>query len=294
MSLNKAKKIKSVMVVGYGSMGEGIVKSFATSGFKTYVLTRNPSRIETTPEAVTVCVEPPDETPDLIIESIPEQLQLKVELLERIENKYGKEPILASNTSSLPLDKLGGSLQYPERFIGIHYMHPADTLPMVEVIRIPQTNEDTLDLVRLALKQTGKDALILKKPIIGFLINRLQHALLHEAYFLIEEGVVTASDIDNFAKQMFGPRMCVTGLIEQKDISGLDTHALSQKGIIPHLNLSKKPATIVQELHQMGHLGIKTGQGFYNWELCDSESFKSKTEIKLQKLLDFLQKEVNG
>ena len=122
------------------------------------------------------------------------------------------------------------------------------------------------------------------------MINRLQHALLHEAYYLIAEGIVDAKDIDNFAKWMFGPRMCVTGLIEQKDISGLDTHALAQQGIVPHLHLSREPSKIVQDKYNQGDLGVKTGRGFYDWENRDITSHKERADKKLQELITLLRK----
>ena len=288
MTLADQKSIQSVMVVGYGAMGRGIVSSFAGAGFSTAVLTRNHSRLIDLPPGATAFQKLPVESPDLIIEAIPEVMALKKDLLDRIEKTYGDRPILASNTSSLPLDKMANNLRYPERFIGIHYMHPAESLPMVEVIRVSQTSDCTLKLVKEALKKTNKECIILSKPIVGFLINRLQHALLHEAYYLIEEGIVEAKDIDNFAKWMFGPRMCVTGLIEQKDISGLDTHALAQKGIIPHLNLSREPSRIVQDLYERGDLGVKTGRGFYDWKNRDIASHKARTSKKLRELIKLL------
>ena len=288
MTLADQKSIQSVMVVGYGAMGRGILSSFAGAGFSTAVLTRNHSRLIDLPPGATAFQKLPVESPDLIIEAIPEVMALKKDLLDRIEKTYGDRPILASNTSSLPLDKMANNLRYPERFIGIHYMHPAESLPMVEVIRVSQTSDFTLKLVKEALKKTNKECIILSKPIVGFLINRLQHALLHEAYYLIEEGIVEAKDIDNFAKWMFGPRMCVTGLIEQKDISGLDTHALAQKGIIPHLNLSREPSRIVQDLYERGDLGVKTGRGFYDWKNRDIASHKARTSKKLRELIKLL------
>ena len=288
MTLADQKSIQSVMVVGYGAMGRGIVSSFAGAGFSTAVLTRNHSRLIDLPPGATAFQKLPVESPDLIIEAIPEVMALKKDLLDRIEKTYGDRPILASNTSSLPLDKMANNLRYPERFIGIHYMHPAESLPMVEVIRVSQTSDCTLKLVKEALKKTNKECIILSKPIVGFLINRLQHALLHEAYYLIEQGIVEAKDIDNFAKWMFGPRMCVTGLIEQKDISGLDTHALAQKGIIPHLNLSREPSRIVQDLYERGDLGVKTGRGFYDWKNRDIASHKARTSKKLRDLIKLL------
>ena len=282
------KSIESVMVVGHGAMGRGIVLSFARAGFSTIVLSRNPGLITDLPPGATACGDLPPEAPDLIIEAVPEVMSLKKVLFERLEKAYGDSPILASNTSSLPLDKMAGNLTCPNRFIGIHYMHPAESLPMVEVIRVSQTSDLTLNRTKAALKKTNKESIVLKKPIVGFLINRLQHALLHEAYYLMEEGIVEAKDIDNFAKWMFGPRMCVTGLIEQKDISGLDTHALAQQGIVPHLHLSRKPSRLVQDRYKQGDLGVKTGRGFYDWGNRDITSHKGRAEKKLQELIKLL------
>src|SRR3546814_15688621 len=97
-----------------------------------------------------------------------------------------------------------------------------------------------------AMERTGKEVIRLNRPVAGFLFNRLQHALLHEAYWMIEQGIVTAADVDTFARRAFGPRMCVTGVIEQKDLRGLDTHALAQRGIVPHLPPGAGPTRLPQ------------------------------------------------
>ena len=130
---------------------------------------------------------------------------------------------------------------------------------------------------------------MLAKPVIGFLINRLQHALLHEAYCLIEAGIVRAEDVDNFAKRLFGPRMCVTGVIEQKDLSGLDIHAASQRGIVPDLYHTNRPSPIVQDLASAGQLGAKTGTGFYDWREVDLAAHRAKAADKLARLLALLE-----
>ena len=125
----------------------------------------------------------------------------------------------------------------------------------------------------------------------GFLINRLQHALLHEAYYLIEQGVTDAATIDLVAKKLLGPRMSVTGVIEQKDISGLDTHTLAQAAIVPHLHHGAEPPRIVQDLQAAGHLGVKTGRGFYDWTGRDVDTFKRKAADKLARILAIAREE---
>jgi 3-hydroxyacyl-CoA dehydrogenase len=135
----------------------------------------------------------------------------------------------------------------------------------VEVISAGDSGASIIRLVVAALAKTGKQALVIKKPVEGFLVNRLQHAILHEAYHLIDQGVVSVEDVDKVAKQLLGPRMCITGLIKQKDISGLDTHALAQQAIVPHLWHGAEPVRLLQDMYQKGVLGLKTGRGFYDW-----------------------------
>ena len=280
--------IEHVMVVGYGTMGRGIVASFAGAGFRTTVLSRNPARIGDLPPGAEAVDAPPGDAPDLIIEAVPETMAIKRELLARMEAAYGGAPILASNTSSLPLDELAGELDMPARFIGVHYMHPADVLPMVEVIRTSQTGDETLARTVAALERTGKTSIVLNRPVVGFLINRLQHAILHEAYYLISEGVVTAKDVDDVANWLLGPRMSVIGLIRQKDISGLEVHALVQRGLVPELCHSAESQPAIQRKFENGQFGIKTGVGFYDWRGTDVRAYRSRAAEKLARLFAVL------
>jgi 3-hydroxybutyryl-CoA dehydrogenase len=128
----------------------------------------------------------------------------------------------------------------------------------------------------------------LSEPIDGLLINRLQQALYHEAYDLIERGICSAEDIDLAAKQLLGPRMSVTGMIEQKDLSGLDTHALAQQELIPTLHLSREPSALAQQKFAANNLGAKTGTGFYDWREMDISSYKQKTGALLPQVLALL------
>jgi 3-hydroxybutyryl-CoA dehydrogenase len=280
--------INSVMIVGYGVMGRGIALSFARGGHDVTVLSRNPSRIDDLPARVTAIAELPEQAPDLIIESIPENLDLKNQLFARLEAAYGDRPILATNTSGLSMDTMAQALSHPRRFIGIHYFQPAEAFPVVEVIRVAATTDAVLEEVKAALERNGQDAIVLNQPIPGFLGNRLQHAMLHEAFSLIEDGIVTAADVDRICKTMFGPRMCVTGLIEQKDISGLNTTALTQRNLVPLLYHSGKPTRRLQEMVERGDLGVKTGQGFYDWRDRDVPAYQQKAADRLARILAIL------
>ena len=276
--------IQSVMVVGYGTMGRGIVETFAKNSFETSVLTRDPSRITDLPAGATATAELPSEAPDLIIESIPEELSLKHQLFQRLEAAYGGKSILATNTSGLPIDAVAQPLAHKDRFIAVHYMQPAEAFPLVEICRLPETSDAVTDATVDALLRSGKESIVLNKPIIGFLINRLQHALLHEAYCMIEQGIVSAEDVDKFARQGFGPRMCVTGLIQQKDLSGIDVNAAAQRSIVPDLNHTNTPCQMVQDMAARGDHGVKSGKGFYDWADKDVDAYRRAAAAKLQRL----------
>ena len=278
------ESIISVLVVGYGTMGRGIVKTFAENGFETSVLTRDPSRITDLPKGTKAITELPESAPDLIIESIPEELALKHELFLKLEAAYGNASILATNTSGLPIDEVARPLAHKDRFIAIHYMQPAEAFPLVEVCRLEETSDETIRKCVEALARSGKESIVLQRPIIGFLINRLQHALLHEAYCMVEDGIVSVEDVDKFARRGFGPRMCVTGLIEQKDLSGVDVNAAAQRSIVPDLYHTRTPCQMVQDMAARGDHGVKTGKGFYDWSDRDVDAYRQATSDKLGRL----------
>jgi len=286
-----ANQIKTVLIVGYGVMGRGIALTFARGGHCASVLSRDPSRAENVPDGVAVVGDLPEEAPDLIIESIPEDLPLKIDLLTRLEAKYGGGPIIATNTSSLPIEKMAEAMRDPGRFIGMHYFQPPEALPMVELIRCEQTRDDVVDACRTALVRNGQRAILLNRPIQGFLANRLQHAMMHEALCMIEDGYCTAEDVDDFCCNMFGPRMSVTGLILQKDISGLQTTAKTHRELVPTFYHTRTPCALLQDMVARGDCGVSTGKGFYDWSGRDVAALKVKWADKVKRILAIAQED---
>ena len=212
-------------------------------------------------------------------------------MLRRDRGRLRRGPVLASNTSALDLEALARPLKHPGRFLGIHYFMPADVNTIVEVAPVRATAPAATDTAVRLLEAAGKSVVRLKRAVPGLLINRLQHAILHEAYYLIDEGVATAEEIDRCAREMLAPRMCITGLIEQKDISGLDTHALAQRALVPVLHHGDQPRRALQDLYAAGHLGIKTGKGFYDWSGKDPDRVKAEAARKLTELLAYLKQQ---
>jgi 3-hydroxybutyryl-CoA dehydrogenase len=283
-----SKPIETVLIYGYGVMGQGVAKTFADAGFATIVKSRR--KLEALPERVSAVERLPERAPDLVIEFVPEDTRVKQAVYAEIEAAYAPDaPLIATGTSGLDLVELGRRLKRPERFLGVHYFMPADTAPVVEVMAGLATSRENVDHVADALRRTGKEPVVLYKPIVGFLVNRLQHALLHEAYYLIEAGVASAEDIDHAARRMLAPRMCLNGLIQQKDISGLKIHADAQRSIVPKLFHNAVPNPMLQAMVARGHTGLSAGRGFYDWSGCDAASVRRQASSQLAKLLGFLE-----
>ena len=280
-----------VLIIGSGVMGRGIAKSFAAAGIPSAIYSRSAANVRGVDARVAVLDQLPRAAPTLVIESVPEEKALKFACYAAIESAYAGAPVLASNTSGIDLEALAQPLKYPERFIGMHYFMPADVNTMVEVAPVRATDPAAVDTAVRLLEAAGRSLVRLKRALPGLLINRLQHAILHEAYYLIDEGVATAEEIDRCAREMLAPRMCITGLIEQKDISGLDTHALAQRALVPVLHHGDKPRRALQDLYEAGHLGIKTGKGFYDWSGKDPDQVKADAGRKLTELLAYLKQQ---
>ncbi len=282
------EEIRNVLVVGPETMGRGIANTFVRGGHNVTVLSRHPAKVAPFEGPVTVSGTLPEDAPDFVIETIVEDMDAKQALFARIEAKYDGTPILATNTSGLSLDAMAARLSHPERFIGVHYLQPPDALPLVEVIRVESTTDAVLDAVKSTLERNGQGALVLSKPVPGFLLNRLQHAMMHEALAMIEDGVCTAADVDDCLKRALAPRMCLTGLIEQKDISGLQVTAATHRNLIPDLHHTNTPVALLQDKVADGDLGVSTGIGFYDWRERDVAAYKRQVAVKLSRILDIL------
>ena len=286
-----APEISKITVVGGGLQGCGIAALFAGAGVETVLYHPRPSAPRSLPEGVRLTATLAADEPDLIIESVPEDLDTKIAVFRQLEAAYGERVILASNTSGLPLEDMAAALERPQRFLGMHFFTPAEVSPLVEVIRVAATDAGALARIEVVLARAGRDALMVSSPVVGYVWNRLQHAMLHEAYYLIEHGIARAEDIDAVARRLFGPRFCVTGLIESKDMGGLAMHADAQDAIVPHLNASRTASPMLRRMVENGDIGIRSGRGFYDWRGRDADAITAAAAAKLRRLNAFLESE---
>lgn len=284
---------KLLLIVGAGVMGQGIARLFAPAGIDVTLMDTQDVRISL-PGVKFVRKMPSTTAPDLVIEAVFEDVAVKKAVYAEIENVYGGRPVLATNTSGLPLNELGEGLRYPQRFLAMHFFMPADVFPMIEVVRAQRTEDSAVALAISAVKQAGREPIFLERAVNGYLINRLQHSILHEAYHMVAEGIATPEMIDKVARQLLGPRMCVTGLLEQKDIGGLEIHAKAQRSIVPSLSHTGVPSPYLQNMVARGDLGIRSGKGFYDWTGRDPGEVQRAANERLQRLLKFLEELHNG
>ena len=202
---------------------------------------------------------------DLVIESVPEDMKLKRQLFERMDEIARPEVVLATNTSGLSVTEIAARCRYPERILTTHFWNPPFVMPLVEIVLGSRTSPDNAEAVRELLRRCGKTAVIVKKDRPGQLGNRLQHALLREAVNVVAEGIADPEDVDLAVKTGFGLRMPVYGPFEHADVVGLDMVLSIQDYVSKDLYNEPKAPDLLQRLVAAGDLGVKTGRGFYDW-----------------------------
>lgn len=209
---------------------------------------------------------------ELIIESVPEDLELKLEVLARAEAASPPEAVIATNTSSLPLARLAAGLARPRRFLGLHWFNPAHLIPLVEVVPTPQTAPEVTHWATAYLTEVGKRPLVLSTPIAGFLANRLQYALIREALQLIDDQVATPDQIDAVMTDCLGLRWAVLGPMRSTDLAGVPTAVAVARELFPTLSNADTPQPPLTSLLQDGRLGVTTRAGFFTYTDADREA----------------------
>src|SRR6185295_387616 len=192
-------------------------------------------------------------------------LPLKHRIFAEIERLARPDVTLASNTSTFPITEIARPLAARARVAGLHFFMPAHLVPLVEVISGESTDPKVAEGLMQLMRELGKAPIWVKKDVPGFVGNRLQHAMLREALYLIADDIVSAEDVDIAVRFGFGFRFIACGPIKQKEMSGWDTNLLSGTSIYPHLHNEKAPPALLAEMVGKGHIGMKAKRGFWEW-----------------------------
>jgi 3-hydroxybutyryl-CoA dehydrogenase len=309
-----SQKGSGVAIVGGGVMGGDIAIVFAAGGWNVHVMspsqkTRDalPARIASglgklsAPEAsarnVTTYADlgtVPWKDVDLVVEAATEGLALKHKLFADLEHLARPDVPLASNTSTFPIGEIGKPLKARSRVVGLHFFMPAHLVPLVEVISAESTDPKIAEQLMKLMRELGKAPIWVKKDVPGFVGNRLQHAMLREALYLIADGIVSPEDVDTAVRYGFGFRFVACGPIIQKEMSGWDTNYLAGSSIYPHLYNETVPPLMLKEMVGKGHIGMKAKRGFWKWNDETLAIERARIERCLQAGMEILKSDADA
>jgi len=295
----RLEKIRNISVLGAGTMGHGIAQTFLMGGYpvrlydvKEAILKNARVHIQKNLElfcqaglikkqaikpalgklTTTTDLEQAVAGSDFIVEAAPENLKLKQDLFQKVESFCRKEAILASNTSSLTLKEMGVRVKNKARLVVTHWFNPPHIVPTVEVVRGKETSQETLKTTYQLMTRLRKMPVLVNKELPGFIVNRIQVAMVREVFDLYEKGVATAADIDRAVKGSFGFRLASIGPLLTADLGGLDVWYQAGQNLLPQIKSSTKPSQTLKRLVAQGHLGVKSGRGFYNYAVDFSKA----------------------
>jgi len=275
---------RRIAILGGGLMGHGIALVFARAGHAVTITDPVPhvraaisARIGDTLDdlgagrdalgrvAVVDTLEACVADAQWVIEAAPEDLALKRKIFADVARAAPRDAILASNTSVIPIGQIMADVTPRSRALGTHWWNPPYLVPLVEVVRTPETADDAVAATMALLREVGKTPVEVRKDVPGFVGNRLQHALWREAIALVAEGVCDARTVDEVVKSGFGARLAVLGPLENADLVGLDLTRAIHGYVFPALDRATVPSPYLDDLIAQGRLGFKSGEGFARW-----------------------------
>lgn len=212
---------------------------------------------------------------DLVIESVPEQMELKQDLFARLDTLAPASATLASNTSGLSITAIASKCRRPERVLTAHFWNPPHLMPLVEIVRGEKTSVDAAESLRALLARCGKIPVMVRKDRPGQLGNRLQAALFREAISVVEEGIADAEEVELAVKCGFGLRLPVYGPFEHMDLVGLDFIVPFLDYVCADLYTASPAPELIRQHVAEGRLGAKTGRGFHDWGRKNIEEVKA-------------------
>lgn len=286
--------IKNVSVIGAGIMGHGIGLTYARHGYRVAlndlnetILTNamshirdelrtlaeneliSPDMTETTLARITTTTDLKEavKDADFVTEAVWEDVELKQKLFRDLEMLCPEHTILASNTSALLLKDIAAYCQRKDKVVITHWVNPPHLVPLVEVVGGEETSAATMELAYNLLKKLKKVPVKIRREIPGFILNRLQAALMREVWSLWQQGIASAEDIDLAMKASLGFRWAAVGPLETADLGGLDIFYKVMGQLFKIISDSHEPPEELKEMIADGKLGLKSGQGFFDYDV---------------------------
>lgn len=288
-----------VTVIGTGTMATGITAGFLGANVPVVVLGRTQEkarqcladaialRLSATPGAAELSRAGEIDAWNAwdgcrwIVETIVEDLPTKQALFHSLDERVPEEIPIGSNSSAYPISKIAQGLKTAHRMMGAHYFMPAELVPLVEIVLGEKTDPMVANMIYTFYQSIDKKPVLVKQDIPGFLANRIQHALMREALYLIDRGIATPEDVDDAVRYSFGFRYAAVGPITQKELSGWDVNCNAAKEIYPALcNDTTMPESILSMV-KSGKTGTKSLSGFWSWT---PEKVKALKEIYSKRL----------
>jgi 3-hydroxybutyryl-CoA dehydrogenase len=288
---------RRIAVIGNGLMGQGIAQVYARAGMAVTLIGRSQDSLgkamaaigrnldafvarglveaaeaAATGDRIAISTRIEDAAGcDHVIEAVPAVRATQIEVFARLDAVCAPDVVLGS-TSGQPISLMTGGMKHPERAVAMHFIYPAQLIPIVEVCGGPQTAPVVVDWACDLLRAVGQTPAVMHKEVDGFIINRLQFALLREAWSMWANGVASAEAIDTSFKLSLGRRYAITGPIESAELGGLDIMHKFAEFLLPDLDTAKAPPQAVGDLVAAGHFGLKSGRGVYDWSKRDGQA----------------------
>ncbi|PDV87224.1 3-hydroxybutyryl-CoA dehydrogenase [Rhizobium sp. H4] len=273
---HKNRTRPKVAVLGAGTMGAGIAGVFAAQGYPVAIYSRSAETLDKARSRIvaidgeaavtyTTSMEDCVAGAGIVSENLAEDVTLKQRVFGEIEAMAPVDCLLTTNTSSVPITLIAAGLARQEWVVGIHWFNPPAVMPLVEIVRGEKTSDEVVQRARELCADIGKEVIEVKTDIAGFVVNRLQYAILREALHLVEVGAASIEDVDRAVETTLAPRWSAAGPLRLMDMAGLDTVEKVSRILMPALDRNEAIPSLVSRLCEEGAFGTKSGRGFYDW-----------------------------
>jgi 3-hydroxybutyryl-CoA dehydrogenase len=281
-------EVKTIAVCGAGIMGRGIAHAAALGGFRTILADKFPEALSRAQGEIRTNLDRAVElgridsdtanrayariefanklaegasNADLVIEAVPEQLSAKVELFKQLDEYCPPTTILASNTSSLSITEIAAVTKRAPKILGMHFFNPVHKMKLVEIVRALETNDETTETAVEVGRRMRKETVVIKESP-GFITSRINAMIGNEAFYMLQEGIASAEDIDKALKLGLNHPM---GPFELVDLVGLDTRLHILEYLHKTLGEKYRPCPLIAQYVKSGRLGRKSGRGVYDY-----------------------------